>query len=93
MSAIHRVDDVASMDARRYFMLAGRLPAYPGVMQVRVQAVLAENTPSAGPGVPSAPPGPTVGPTVPLELNTAHRGDGRAYPPVFQNLTPKGGGA
>lgn len=45
MSAIHRVDDVASMDARRYFMLAGRLPAYPGVMQVRVQAVLAENTP------------------------------------------------
>lgn len=33
MSAIHRVDDMWSMEAGKFFRLARRLPAYQGVMR------------------------------------------------------------
>lgn len=38
MSAFHRIDDIYAMDAIRFFSLAIRLPAYRGVMAVRVAA-------------------------------------------------------
>lgn len=33
MSAIHRIDDIWSMEAGRFFRFARRLPAYQGVMR------------------------------------------------------------
>lgn len=36
MSAIHRVDDVRSMPAAKFFAFAWRLPCYRGVMRERV---------------------------------------------------------
>lgn len=35
MSAIHRVDDIWSMNGPRFFRLAWRLPCYRGVMRER----------------------------------------------------------
>lgn len=87
MSAIHRVDDIYAMDGPRFFTLAARLPAYPGVMQVRVQAELDKER-----GAPAPPaveqPAPPNG-TVPFETAGAHRGfkgDGVEFPPVFEQL-------
>ncbi len=34
-SAIHRIEDMYELDGPRFFSLAMRLAAYPGVMQVR----------------------------------------------------------
>lgn len=46
MSAIHRVDDIWSMPARRFFPLAWRLPAYEGVMRARALAEERESRPA-----------------------------------------------
>lgn len=80
MSAIHRVDDIYALPAQRFFPWATRLPAYPGVMQVRAQNEQeAEEEPRRSPtdGVPE----------VPLEVALAHqgfKGDGRQFPPAFE---------
>jgi len=34
MSAIHRIDDIWSMNAERFYRLAYRLPAYQGVLRM-----------------------------------------------------------
>lgn len=52
MSALHRVDDIWSMPAQRFFKLAWRLPAYRGVMRERVMADQRENEQAN----PTAPP-------------------------------------
>lgn len=36
-SAIHRVDDIYSMDGPRFFQFAARLPAYKSVMRARIE--------------------------------------------------------
>jgi len=41
MSAFHRVDDIEAMPAARFFELAYRLPAYQGVLQLRIRAMTA----------------------------------------------------
>lgn len=38
MSAIHRVDEIREMPARKFFPMAWRLPAYRGVMRERALA-------------------------------------------------------
>jgi hypothetical protein len=42
MSAVHRVDDIRSVTAPRFFALAWRLPHYQGVMRDRVIALQRE---------------------------------------------------
>ena len=37
-SVFHRVDDMLSLPASKFFRLAERLPAYEGIMRVRVEA-------------------------------------------------------
>lgn len=37
MSAIHRIDDMWSMEAGRFFRFAFRLPAYKGAMRARAE--------------------------------------------------------
>lgn len=86
MSAIHRIDDIHAVSARRFFALVPRLPAYPGVMQVRVQAEL-ENPTETLLAEPSAPP-PTGGKQgVPDRLARVHAGfagDGGRFPPAIE---------
>jgi len=50
MSAVHRVDDVRSMPAPRFFALAWRLPHYQGVMRDRVIALQREQEDDPQPG-------------------------------------------
>lgn len=38
MSVLHRIDDMWSIPADRFYRLAERLAAYPGVMQARALA-------------------------------------------------------
>lgn len=42
MSAFHRIDDIWSMEAGRFFRLAYRLPAYQGAMRARAETQFAE---------------------------------------------------
>lgn len=42
MSAIHRVDDVRALTARRFFSLAERLPGYDGVIRRRAEVEIEE---------------------------------------------------
>ena len=51
MSVYHRidVDDVESMPASKFFMLAERLPAYGGVLAVSVRHAVAEQSPAPSP--------------------------------------------
>lgn len=37
MSAIHRIDDIWSMEAGKFFRFARRLPAYQGVMRMEAE--------------------------------------------------------
>jgi hypothetical protein len=37
LSAIHRIDDMWTMDARRFYRLVTRLPAYQGVMRMTAE--------------------------------------------------------
>lgn len=37
-SAIHRIDDIWSMDGPKFFRFAQRLPAYKGAMRMRAEA-------------------------------------------------------
>lgn len=46
-SAIHRVDEIERMAAPRFFALAYRIDAYPGVMQIRIRAEAAKGRPAA----------------------------------------------
>jgi hypothetical protein len=48
MSAVHRVDDICSMQAARFFRLAWRLPHYRGVMRDRVLVLQQEAGDSPG---------------------------------------------
>lgn len=48
MSAVHRVDDIHSMPAPRFFALAWRLPHYRGVMRDRVTALQREQEDEPG---------------------------------------------
>ncbi len=51
MSAFHRIDDIYSMEAARFFRLATRLPAYKGVMRALMEAeVAAERRKAEGVG-------------------------------------------
>lgn len=54
LSAVHRIDDPWSMPARRLFSLAYRLPAYPGVLALRVRQESAA-APEPGPTTAAAP--------------------------------------
>ena len=45
MSAFHRVDDIEAMPAARFFELAYRLPAYQGVLQLRIRATATAGRP------------------------------------------------
>lgn len=47
LSAFHRIDDLWSMPAPRFFKLAWRLPAYAGVMQSRALAEQQRDQPSS----------------------------------------------
>lgn len=58
MSVFHRIDDIYAMDGARFFTLAPRLPAYPGVMQVRVQAELDSEPTIPAVAPPSGRPAP-----------------------------------
>ncbi len=49
LSAIHRIDDMYALSSRRFFRLAYRLPAYRGVMRMRVEAAQAEGPAGHGP--------------------------------------------
>lgn len=63
MSAVHRVDDIETMNSARLFRLAWRLPCYRGVMRERVlsdqqqeqapAAQVRQASPSARPAAPS----------------------------------------
>jgi hypothetical protein len=57
MSAVHRVDDIWSMDAARFFRLAWRLPCYRGAMRERAIAERREQdeAPQAAPVRAAAP--------------------------------------
>lgn len=63
------VDDVESMPARRFFLLAERLPAYGGVVAVAVRRAVADQSGSDQPGTdqaadagpPAVAPGATAG--------------------------------
>ena len=37
LSAVHRIDDIWTMEAGRFFRLAWRLPAYQGVMRMHAE--------------------------------------------------------
>lgn len=58
-SAIHRIDDMWALDGPRFFKLAVRLPAYDGVMRVRVAAEAEQKRP-AEPSRPAAGTGRAV---------------------------------
>lgn len=45
MSAIHRIDDVAALDASRYYRLAELLPSYDGAVRRRFEVILRESEP------------------------------------------------
>lgn len=80
-SAIHQVRDVHALTGRRFFTWAVRLPAYPGVLQVRVQAKV-DDSAKVTQEHPEAPP-------LPLEvarMQSGFAGDGHQFPPVFEKL-------
>lgn len=52
MSALHRVDDIRRMPARRFFTFAERLAAYQGAVRA---ALLAIRDQHAGPGADTDP--------------------------------------
>lgn len=54
-SVFHRVDDIYSMPAARFFMLAYRIAAYDGMLARRIQA---ENEGRAAPAGPKPSGGP-----------------------------------
>lgn len=87
LSAIHRVDDMHDLPARRFFLLAERLPAYQGALQARLSGQHAE----AGETTP-APDRPEAQ-RVPTGVAPAHQGfagDGAMFPPVFEVRKAKG---
>lgn len=45
-SAIHRVDDIYSLDGPRFFKFAYRMAAYKGVLQARIRAEQEDADPS-----------------------------------------------
>lgn len=53
MSALHRVDDTGRMPARRFFILAERLPAYQGAVRAALLAIQEET--ASGPAVSTDP--------------------------------------
>jgi hypothetical protein len=65
MSAVHRVDDIYSMPAARFFRLAWRLPHYQGVIRDRVLALQREqeDEPQATAAPPRQQHGPVRKPT------------------------------
>jgi hypothetical protein len=56
LSAFHRIDEPMSIPGARYFDLAARLPAYPGVMQaVALAERERDKAPASGAPVASQP--------------------------------------
>lgn len=51
MSVFHRVDDIYSMPGPRFFRLAARLPAYEGVMRLRLMEEHERRNPTPSSGV------------------------------------------
>lgn len=93
MSAIHGIDDIHTMPARRFFSWVARLPAYAGVMQVRAHEAAEEREPDRGDRY-----GGKSGQAkeVPAELAAMHAGfagDGRGFPPAVEIGKGGGGGA
>jgi hypothetical protein len=79
LSAIHPIEDPWALPARRFFLLAERLMAYPGVMQLRARAELDKAEPE--PDVANA--------ELSFEAavaSKAFQGDGGEFPPVFSPL-------
>lgn len=91
-SAIHRVDDYRTLPGPRFFSLAMRLAAYPGVMRARVRVATESTsdqvTVTAGQQPAVARP-VTVGTGDILTGPTYAARDG--WPAVFSYRTAKGG--
>ena len=95
-SALHRVDDMYSMPAPRFFRLACRMTAYAGVMQVRADALLRASEMTAAAPAEHPPPAPRAAPVVAREDPNGPRvvpGDRSALAadPVFSSLIEIGG--
>lgn len=69
MSAIHRIDDVAALDASRYYRLAELLPSYDGAVRRRFEVILRESEPV----ITATPPRPAGG----IRALAAKSGTGR----------------
>jgi hypothetical protein len=60
LSALHRVDDMAAMPARRFFALVNRLGAYPGAVQLALSPAVAALPTQSGDSLEYTPDAPTV---------------------------------
>ena len=68
MSAVHRIDDIWSMEAGKFFRFARRLPAYQGVMRgIAEQQAEQEHRRTGGRKVIPVPAGKAAG-GLPAEL-------------------------
>jgi hypothetical protein len=84
MSAIHRIDDMYALPAAKFFALAQRLPAYQGVVAVRLAN---QDTPTRHLQV-AAPPASELTPEEVEARRNAHRI--RAHPKALaQGETPQ----
>jgi hypothetical protein len=98
LSRFHRVDDMESMSADRFWCFAERLSYYDGVVAASIRRQLAERPPESEPasGAPMDPSAPIAAPDQ-LDALHAHPvyGDIPGLPPVFSHstapLAPQGG--
>ena len=68
-SAIHGIRDIRTMSSRVFVMLASRLAAYPGTVQVRARAAQRTRSPSSTPTSSAArPDAPAAIPLTPQAL-------------------------
>lgn len=100
LSRFHRVDDMESMPADRFWCFAERLSYYDGVVAASLRRQLAEHPPQPQPEPASGPP---IDPMAPIaavdQLDALHAhplyGDIPGLPPVFSHstapLAPEGG--
>lgn len=59
MSVFHRIEEVESMPARRFFAFATRLPAYSGAVTARLAAAAAPAQPPAAAAAPAGASAPS----------------------------------
>ena len=98
----HRVDDMESMPAHRFWCFVERLPYYDGAVAGSLRQVLAARDP-APPTEPEPTAAPLMDPSAPIaapdQLDALHAhplfGDIPGMPPVFSHSTapllPEGG--